>query len=167
MGTLFGTIFGNATRSGPAARGATRPAGIALATALLLLGAAGAIADSHESGRTPSPEGAAAYFITPQDGETVSSPFTVRFGLRGMGVAPAAVESPNTGHHHLVVDAPLPDMRVPIPSDDHYRHFGGGQTELTLDLPPGEHTLQLLLGDFRHVPHDPPVVSKRITITVE
>jgi hypothetical protein len=117
--------------------------------------------------RTPSPPGAAVYFIAPTNGQTVSSPFTVRFGLRGMGVAPAAVDQASTGHHHLVVDADLPDMRVPIPTSDHYRHFGGGQTELQLDLPPGKHTLQLVLGDFRHIPHEPPVVSEKIEITVE
>ena len=134
---------------------------------LILLGARAATADSQAGGRTPSPDGAAVYFISPSDGDVVKSPVTVRFGLRAMGVAPAAVDKPNTGHHHLVVDAPLPDMRVPIPADDHYRHFGGGQTELALELPPGRHTLQLLVGDFRHVPHDPPVVSEQIEITVE
>jgi len=151
------------------------PALVAGAFGLLaLLGAALTLADSHggaaeavDSGRTPSPPEAAAYFITPTDGEVTTSPITVRFGLRGMGVAPAATEKPNTGHHHLVVDAPLPDMRVPIPASDQYRHFGGGQTEMVLELPPGKHTLQLLLGDFRHIPHDPPVVSDRIEITVE
>lgn len=116
---------------------------------------------------TPSPPGAAVYFITPTHGAVVHSPVTVRFGLRGMGVAPAAIDQANTGHHHLVIDAPLPDLRIPIPMNDQYRHFGGGQTELQLDLAPGKHTLQLLLGDFRHVPHDPPIVSEQIEITVE
>lgn len=124
-------------------------------------------AGEHGSGRTPSPEGAVVYFISPQDGDVVSGPVTVRFGLSGMGVAPATVEKEKTGHHHLVVDAPTPDMRVPIPANDNYRHFGGGQTEMVLELPKGKHTLQLVLGDFRHVPHDPPVVSERIEITVE
>ena len=107
------------------------------------------------------------YFVEPTDGETVTSPVRVVFGLSGMGVAPAGVDKKDTGHHHLIVDAELPPLDKPIPSDEHYRHFGGGQTETVIDLPPGEHTLQLLLGNALHVPHDPPVVSERITITVE
>lgn len=139
----------------------------AAAATALVVGAGLASADAHDSGRTPSPEGASVYFIAPTNGAVVSNPVTVLFGLREMGVAPATTEKPKTGHHHLVVDAPLPDMRVPIPASESYRHFGGGQTEVTLDLPPGKHTLQLLMGDFRHIPHDPPVVSERIEITVE
>src|ERR1700754_3799620 len=92
------------------------------------------------------------YIISPQDGETVSSPFTVRFGLSGMGVAPAGVEKDNTGHHHLLIDTDLPKMDEPIPSDAKHLHFGGGQTETSLSLPPGQHTLQLLLGNWTHVP---------------
>lgn len=107
------------------------------------------------------------YIIEPADGAVVSNPVRVVFGLRGMGVAPAGVQRDQTGHHHLIVDAELPDLKAPIPADEHYRHFGGGQTETTLELSPGQHTLQLLLGDFVHVPHDPPVMSKKITITVE
>lgn len=127
-----------------------------------------ATADNHAGvPLTPSPPGAGVYFITPTNGAVVNSPITVRFGLRGMGVAPAAIDQANTGHHHLVIDAPLPDLRLPIPMNDQFRHFGGGQTELQLDLPPGKHTLQLLLGDYRHVPHDPPIVSEQIEITVE
>jgi Domain of unknown function (DUF4399) len=117
--------------------------------------------------RTASPEGAQVYFITPEDGQTLKSPVAVRFGLRGMGVAPAGVEKAATGHHHLIVDAELPSNSLPIPATDHYRHFGKGQTEVALELEPGTHSLQLLLGDKNHVPHDPPVVSKRITIVVE
>lgn len=116
---------------------------------------------------TPAPGEAELYFISPKDGDTVNSPVTVRFGLAGMGVAPAGTQKEGTGHHHLILDAELPDLAQPVPSNDHYRHFGGGQTETTLELEPGEHTLQLLLGDALHVPHDPPVMSKRITITVE
>jgi hypothetical protein len=117
--------------------------------------------------RTPSPEGATVYFISPSDGATVSNPVTVRFGLRGMGVAPAGVEKDKTGHHHLLIDVPeLPPLDEPIPQDEMHRHFGGGQTEVTLDLSPGTHTLQLLLGDRNHIPHDPPVISDIITITV-
>ena len=135
---------------------------LALTIALLLAGPALA------ADRTPAPPGAVVYFITPADGETIANPVTVRFGLKGMGVAPAGVEKENTGHHHLLIDlAELPSLDEPIPADDQHRHFGGGQTETTLDLPPGTHTLQLLLGDQNHIPHDPPVVSERITITVK
>lgn len=120
--------------------------------------------------RTAAPEDAKLYFIEPKDGETVSSPVTVRFGLDGMGVAPAGVEHEQTGHHHLLIDLDddeLPPMDMPLPTSDHVVHFGGGQTETTIELEPGEHTLQLLLGDHRHVPHDPAVMSKTITIKVE
>lgn len=116
--------------------------------------------------RTPSPPGASVYFITPTDGATVSNPITVRFGLKGMGVAPAGVEKAHTGHHHLLVDAPLPPLDQPIPADEKSIHFGGGQTEVTITLAPGPHTLQLLMGDHNHIPHDPPVMSDVITITV-
>lgn len=117
-------------------------------------------------GPTSAPDGASLYFIQPNDGETVTSPVTVKFGLKGMGVAPAGVAKADTGHHHLVVDGDLPPLDRPIPSSGTYRHFGGGQTQATLDLASGEHTLQLVLGDADHVPHDPPVVSQRITIRV-
>ena len=117
--------------------------------------------------RTPSPPGAEVYFISPHDGDTVTNPFTVRFGLKNMGVAPAGVNVKNTGHHHLLIDTGLPPLDQPIPSDKNHRHFGKGQTQTTLELTPGKHTLQLLLGDYEHIPHDPPVMSKRITITVK
>ncbi len=116
---------------------------------------------------TPAPPGAEVYFISPKDGETVSSPVTVRFGLKGMGVAPAGTQKDATGHHHLLIDAPLPPLDQPVPNDDHHKHFGAGQTETTVTLPPGKHTLQLLLGDFAHIPHDPPVKSPPISITVK
>jgi len=117
---------------------------------------------------TPAPADARLYFISPADGATVSSPVTVRFGLKGMGVAPAGVVKPMTGHHHLLVDVDkLPPLDQPIPSDAHHRHFGKGQTETVLELPEGTHTLQLLLGDSNHIPHVPPVISKRITIHVK
>jgi hypothetical protein len=107
------------------------------------------------------------YFISPADGETVSSPFTVRFGLRGMGVTPAGSDIPKTGHHHLLIDLEtLPPLDQPLPKTDHVRHFGGGQTETVLSLPPGEHHLQLLLGNATHTPHDPPVLSARIRVSV-
>ena len=117
--------------------------------------------------RTPAPDGAVVYFLSPSDGATVTSPVTVRFGLRGMGVAPAGVAAPNTGHHHLLIDvADLPPDNLPIPNDATHRHFGQGQTETELDLEPGRHTLQLVLGDAAHIPHQPAVRSEKITITV-
>jgi hypothetical protein len=117
--------------------------------------------------RVKPPAGASLYFISPVHGQEVTSPVTVRFGLHGMGVAPAGVEFPDSGHHHLLIDVDLPPLDQPIPNDEKHRHFGGGQTEVTLALPPGSHTLQLLLADHRHIPHDPPVLSERITITVK
>ena len=116
---------------------------------------------------TPAPEGARLTILAPADGAVVRGPVTVRFGLSGMGVAPAGVEHENTGHHHLIIDAPLPPLDEPIPTDDNHLHFGGGQTEAVIVLPPGPHTLQLLLGDWSHVPHAPPVVSERTAIVVE
>lgn len=108
------------------------------------------------------------YFIEPRDGATVGNPVSVKFGLSGMGVAPAGIEIANTGHHHLLIDVDeLPPLDQPIPADDRHRHFGGGQTETTVELEPGEHTLQLLLGNHLHIPGDPPVASEVITITVE
>lgn len=118
--------------------------------------------------RTPAPEGASVTILAPEDGAVVSSPVTVQFGLAGMGVAPAGVQQDNTGHHHLLIDVDeLPDLNAAIPADDNHMHFGGGQTQVTLDLPPGEHTLQLLLADWQHLPHDPPILSEKITITVQ
>jgi len=119
---------------------------------------------------TPSSanEDTAAYIISPQDGAVVSSPVRVIFGLHNQfGVAPAGVVKDQTGHHHLLIDTDLPDLTVPVPKDEKHRHFGGGQTETDVELSPGKHTLQLLLGDFAHIPHNPPVMSQRITITVE
>lgn len=117
--------------------------------------------------RTPSPKGAEAYIIAPKDGETVTSPVTVKFGLKGMGVAPAGIAFDNSGHHHLIIDAELPPADAPIPADANHVHFGKGQTEASVELKPGKHTLQLLLGDQLHVPHDPVVASKKITVTVK
>jgi hypothetical protein len=108
------------------------------------------------------------YFISLQDGDTVSGEISVQFGLRGMGVAPAGVEVANTGHHHLLIDLDaLPPTNLPLPKTEQIRHFGGGQTETTLSLAPGTHTLQLLLGNHLHIPHNPPVISRKISITVE
>ena len=112
-------------------------------------------------------DGHSVYIVEPKDGAVVSNPVKVIFGLSGMGVAPAGVERANTGHHHLLIDTELANLKAPIPSDEKHLHFGGGQTETTIELAPGSHTLQLVLGDYVHVPHDPPVVSKTITITVK
>lgn len=115
----------------------------------------------------PSPVGAEVYFISPQDGETIQGDIHVRFGLRGMGVAPAGIDFEGTGHHHLLINVDaLPPADQPIPADERHVHFGRGQTETTLKLEPGTHTLQLLLGDHLHRPHQPVVASQRITITV-
>ncbi|SDW33980.1 DUF4399 domain-containing protein [Thiocapsa roseopersicina] len=134
-----------------------------LIAAGLTLGAPGAVGAVE---RTPAPEDARAYIITPEDGSTVPQTFVVRFGLTGMGVAPAGADLPKTGHHHLLVDMDsLPPLDQPISAD--ILHFGGGQTETQVTLPPGEHTLQIILGDKNHIPHDPPIISERITVTVE
>lgn len=118
--------------------------------------------------KTKAPEGAKSYIVSPKNGDTVTSPFTVQFGLKGMGIAPAGVNHPNTGHHHLLIDlAQLPDLNAALAVTDNIRHFGAGQTEMELTLPPGKHTLQLVLGDYLHIPHEKPVVSDKITITVK
>jgi hypothetical protein len=137
--------------------------------ACIAIGAACALgaAMAADLPRSPAPKDAELYFISPQDGATVKSPVTVRFGLRGMGVAPAGVAIENTGHHHLLIDAELPPQNMPVPADANHVHFGKGQTEASVTLAPGRHRLQLLLGDHLHIPHDPPVASKPITITVE
>ena len=111
---------------------------------------------------------AKVYFIQPIDGAVVGKTFSVKFGLSGMGVAPAGTDREHTGHHHILIDLDsLPDMTKPLPANDNVKHFGGGQTETTLTLEPGTHTLQLLLGNHLHIPHDAPVMSEKITITVE
>lgn len=126
-----------------------------------------------EGGETPAAENARVYFVNLEDGDTVTSPVTVVFGLENMGVAPAGTEREMTGHHHLLInrapygEAEDDDMSMGVPADDNHVHFGGGQTQTTLDLPSGEHTLQLVLGDAFHVPHTMPVMSDVITITVE
>lgn len=114
------------------------------------------------------PKGAHLYFIAPADGATVASPIEVKFGLKGVGVAPAGVDKAATGHHHLLIDVGLPEnLEESIPADASHIHFGGGQTEAPVKLAPGKHTLQLILGDQNHIPHNPPLVSKKITITVK
>ena len=117
--------------------------------------------------RTASPEGARVFFISPLDGDSVSNPVKVEFGIEGMAVVKAGEDQPQSGHHHLIVDATLPQVSLPIPANEQYIHFGDASTSTELTLPPGEHTLQLLLGDHLHIPHDPPVSSAVITITVE
>ena len=117
--------------------------------------------------RNPSPENAEVFIAVPKDGETLSNPVIVQFGIKNMGVAKAGTQAPNTGHHHLLIDTALPALDQPIAKDAKHMHFGGGQTEATLTLTPGKHTLQLLLGDGSHVPHHPVVASKVINITVK
>lgn len=118
--------------------------------------------------RSPAPEGAELYFISPQDGDTVPGTFLVKFGLTGMGVAPAGIDHPNTGHHHVIINVPDDEIPLdrPLPASEQFVHFGGGQTETELTLPPGEHTLKLVLGNHLHIPHDPPVMSETITVIV-
>ena len=136
-----------------------------LAAAALL--AAGLAAGTAMAGDTPSPKGAYVYIGWPNDGEVVrSTRFPVWFGLRNMGIAPAGIVKPNTGHHHLLVNTDLPPFDEDIPADKNHLHFGAGQTQTVLELPPGTHTLQLIMGDADHIPHNPPVYSRRITITV-
>ncbi|WP_203300409.1 DUF4399 domain-containing protein [Marinobacter sediminum] len=131
----------------------------------VLFAPVGALADGHMSA---APANAEVYFVTPSDGDTVQSPVKVVFGLRNMGVAPAGTDKEGTGHHHLLIDTDMPsDLSKPLPATDQVKHFGGGQTETEIMLPPGEHTLQLLLGNYAHVPHSDPVMSEKITITVE
>jgi Domain of unknown function (DUF4399) len=119
--------------------------------------------------RTAAPAGAEVYFIAPQEGAKVHSPFTVKFGLKGMGIAPAGVKFDNTGHHHLLVDTDISQLNLdaPMPATDNLLHFGKGQTETTLNLTPGKHTLQLVFADYLHQSFDPPLHSKKITITVD
>jgi hypothetical protein len=132
-----------------------------------VLSAAAALA--ADMPRSAAPEGAELYFISPQDGDTVPGTFLVKFGLTGMGVAPAGIDHPNTGHHHVIINVPDAEIPLdrPLPASEQYVHFGGGQTETELTLPPGEHTLKLVLGNHLHIPHDPPVMSETITVVVE
>ena len=122
---------------------------------------------ANAADRSPSPENAEVFIVAPKDGAEVTNPVLVQFGIKGMEVAKASTQTPNTGHHHLLIDAELPALDQPIAKDANHLHFGGAQTETTLTLTPGKHTLQLLLGDGNHVPHHPAVVSKVITITVK
>jgi len=136
---------------------------VALLAAFVL---ASSLAFAQDTAHWPS--GAQVYIISPHNGAMVKSPVTVRFGLKGLGVAPAGVKFENTGHHHLLIDVELPsDLNAPLPKTENIRHFGKGETETSLTLAPGKHTLQLVVGDENHIPHNPPLVSKKITITVE
>jgi hypothetical protein len=148
-----------------AAAAATRLAAVIAATSASMLFAPG-IAHAQN---TPASKDAYLYIGWPNNGQTIAAgkPFRVWFGLRNMGVAPRGVKFPNTGHHHLLVDTDLPPADKEIPSDRNHLHFGAGETETMVELPPGKHTLQLLMGDDKHFPHDPPVYSKKITIYVK
>ena len=171
MGNILktGAVKTGAVKTGAVKTGITAAALLAALVAAL---AGPALADDM---RTPSPAGAAVYFANLTDGATVGAPVTIVFGLRGMGVAPAGVDKKGTGHHHIFLDRPAfgkgmdgaDELAANIPADENHLHFGGGQTETTLNLKPGRHSLQLVLGDKDHIPHDPPVVSRRITITVK
>ena len=134
-----------------------------LLTVIAVAGSSGTLAQQ----RSVAPDDARVYFISPANGAVVSSPVLVRFGLSNMGVAPAGVNVNGTGHHHLLINLEtLPPMDASMPASDQLRHYGGGQTETLLELEPGTHTLQLLMGNFLHIPHERPVISEKITITV-
>ena len=151
---------------GAADRSAAGHAGHTAATAAAQTGASLAVLPSGYK-KVAAPAGAKVYFIQLKNGDSVASPLVVQFGLQGMGVAPAGVEKEGTGHHHLLVDVAAFDVNAPLPADERHRHFGAGQTEVSLALPPGSHTLQLVLADQNHIPHHPPVMSERITVTVK
>ena len=117
--------------------------------------------------RSAAAPGATVFIFSPENGATVGSPVTVKFGISGVGIAPAGQHTPNSGHHHLLIDTELANPDQPIPADAQHLHYGKGQTEAAVELEPGTHTLQLVLGDGNHIPHQPPIVSKVVTITVE
>jgi hypothetical protein len=144
---------------------APEPAAVASDAAAAATAATEAAAPAFS--RTAAPAGARLYFVGPANGATLKSPVTVVFGLAGMGIAPAGVQFEGAGHHHLLLNTEIPsDLAVPLPANDNIRHFGKGQTETTLELPPGTHTLQLVLGDHLHIPFEPIVASEKLTITV-
>jgi hypothetical protein len=126
-----------------------------------------ALTEPQKIARTASTAGASVFFITPADGATVANPISIEFGIAGMDVVKAGNNQPNSGHHHLLIDTDLPDLGLPIPADEHHVHFGDGSVSTRISLPPGEHKLQMLLGDHLHIPHNPPLTSAQITITVE
>jgi hypothetical protein len=137
--------------------------------ALAAIAAAALVVPTAIAFQSKSPAGAQAYFISPKNGDTVGPTFTVQFGLKGMGIAPAGIEKANTGHHHIVINSKLAGdaLKESIPADAKHVHFGAGQTEASVTLPAGTHTLQMVLGDHNHIPHDPPVMSEVITVTVK
>lgn len=159
--TAFLTLAacGQKTADEPAAApaDATRESPVASATT----------AEPAELPRTASADGAKVFFITPADGATVTNPVKIEFGVEGMNVVKAGDEQPNSGHHHLLIDTGLPDLGSPIPADEHHIHFGDGSTATEITLSPGQHTLQMLFGDYQHIPHNPALCSDVITITVE
>lgn len=136
---------------------------------LLALGVCLVAATAFAVDRMAAPAGAEVYFIAPQNGAKLHSPVTIKFGLKGMGIAPAGIKFDNTGHHHLLIDTDLSSVNLgaPMPATDKIVHFGKGQTETTLTLSPGKHTLQLIFADYLHQSFDPPLTSKKITITVD
>jgi hypothetical protein len=136
---------------------------------LLALGVCLVTAFAAAADRSAAPAGAEVYFIAPQNGAKVHSPVTIKFGLKGMGIAPAGIKFDNTGHHHLLVDTDVSELKLdaPMPATDKIVHFGKGLTETTLSLTPGKHTLQLIFADYLHQSFDPPLTSKKITITVD
>ncbi len=146
-----------------------RPMPLRLARFVVIAAAAcvlGPIASAQE--RMAAPAGASVYIVSPKDGATVSSPVTVVFGLKGMGIAPAGIKLDATGHHHLLVDTDLPaDLNQPLPATEKILHYGKGQTEASVTLPPGKHTLQLVLGDHLHIPLNPVMASQKVTVTVK
>ena len=148
-----------------------KPAFLIVAIVFVMFGVIGLFRFNAQSEAEPAADaGPTVYFIAPHDGNTVTSPVHVVFGLKGMGVAPAGVDKANTGHHHLLIDRPPlsgDELHESMPADEHLKHFGGGQTETELELTPGTHTLQLVVGDMNHIPLDPPVMSDVITITVK
>lgn len=158
--------------------GYPRPELLLLTSALLLAvacserdepasGGGAALAEAATLGKSPAAEGASVAFVSPRDGDVVASPFRVEFTVSGMDLAPAGTEVPLSGHHHILIDTGLPDLDLPVPADEHHLHFGDASSSAELSLTPGQHTLQLLFADHLHIPHDRPVYSERITITVE
>ena len=122
-----------------------------------------AVAHSYHNDETKK-----VYFITPSDGTTVTNPVKIKFGATGVNIVPAGVDMPDSGHHHLLINVDkLPDLKMPIPADSNHLHFGNGQTETEINLPEGKHTLQLLIGNYLHIPHSEPIISKKIEITVK
>jgi hypothetical protein len=144
-----------------------RFAGTTLSVLVSLVAALSATSPATADERKPMPDNAREYIIWPADGQVIpGGKFWIRMGLFGAGIAPAGVEKKFTGHHHLLIDVDLPPLDEPIPHDKNHLHFGLGQTEARIELPPGRHTLQLLLGDDNHVPHQPALYSQKITVIV-